>query len=329
LFLLYKYVLSIEIRQLQEVPVGELRRRIEQLHYSARFANNSNASIKVYLYNEYAKAMQSLQQQLQVLQKNYRKRHPKTAKDCDDDIDDHDLELFVSMQNVPALCILPQKEQSDDWYDKCISGVSSSYCLCIGGDSTMRIAATTTSNHDDDDETECVHFASDDMILSFLAVCCNGRGDDDIMVEYQIKNGRLQTIREKDTTSDIGRYYKSYRRRNSAPVEDNVSADTTAAAANEGTAAAGDADTTAINTENARLSLASRNVTAARDSDNTATNGQRSTAGDDGGPNGGGAKRSAEQGSAALRQETGDNDGSSARKRQRTNYIKKFTDLVR
>ena len=123
-------------------------------------------NMKIFWYNEYADLFQTIiADSYQSLQSTHRLTTTTAKKDTLFPT----VELYLSLQNVPAKCIFPyydeghssnstfRRENTDDdgdhgfttrpdWYDEYHTVP---YCICIGGDSAMIVRATAPNNSND------------------------------------------------------------------------------------------------------------------------------------------------------------------------------------
>jgi hypothetical protein len=151
----YASVLSMEVRQTGKEFAGEdetLRRHTEQIHTVSRLLDEASIEhtaangpqpqhCEIFWYDTYAKAMDSiLVDTNECVPSSRNSTMPQ-------------VELYLSLENVPAKCIFPYYSASNqdkwmrpaDWYD---SHHTSPYCLCIGGKSSVECQMQNTGNEE-------------------------------------------------------------------------------------------------------------------------------------------------------------------------------------
>ena len=102
---LFKQVVTIEVTQLQDNP------QVATMAQAA-FQARSPQHLKIFFYNKYALQVAAFLEQ------------------------EHASRVLISLENIPAKCILPVDSEEFSWYDR--EGLATC-CLCIGDRSSMKL----------------------------------------------------------------------------------------------------------------------------------------------------------------------------------------------
>jgi hypothetical protein len=133
LFPVYKYVLSMEVMQLEHYNAATVREAASAALPEGKLYRR----LSIYFYNHYANVVDRF------LQKYGSK--PK---------------LYIAFDKIPGCCIFPYRVDKAGWFDQYISP----YVVCIGGKSKITLFRET------DDEEGKLYFESDDLKISILAI---------------------------------------------------------------------------------------------------------------------------------------------------------------
>lgn len=159
---IYRNVYSMELEQCfvstSNVHDSTLRHMAQNLHPHSQ----QHTTVMVFLYDEYAAQMKAVDD------------HYRTSQ----------ADVFVSLSNVPAKCVLPTL--NTDWFQ------NNPYEICIGSESRLKVVASDRPEH-------VVHFDSFDLQLDLL-VMTKGKGGEGILQKIHRIQNRYGTVGCKTLT---------------------------------------------------------------------------------------------------------------------------------